>query len=65
MPISAGSMSVLSMISRFHCSTAVVLVVRIKVSRLSAAIAARPTTVLPAPQGSTITPEPPRASPPA
>ena len=60
-----SSRSVLSRISRRHCSTAVVLVVRTRVSVLSAARAARPTIVLPAPQGRTMTPEPPLTSPPA
>ena len=61
----SSSRSVLSRISRCHCSTAVVLVVRTSVFFLRAAIAAMPTIVLPAPQGRTITPEPPRTSPPA
>ena len=45
--------------SRFHCRPATVLVTRISVVAPALAIAAAPTSVLPAPHGSTTTPEPP------
>ena len=48
-----------------HCRTATVLVVSTSVLVCSRCIAARPTTVLPAPHGSTTTPQPPRSLPPA
>src|SRR5437868_7029367 len=57
--------SVLSRISRIHCLTAVMLVVRTSVDFCMSAMAAMPTMVLPAPHGRTMTPLPPRASPPA
>ena len=49
--------------SRFHCRPATVLVTRISVVAPACAIAAAPTIVLPAPQGSTTTPEPPAQKP--
>ena len=55
----------LSASSRCHWRTAVRFVVRISVLRLTLAIAAMATIVLPAPQGSTTTPEPPFSLPPA
>ncbi len=45
--------------SSFHCRAETVLVTRISVVAWAVAIAAAPTIVLPAPQGSTTTPEPP------
>ena len=45
--------------SAFHCRALTVLVTRISVVACAWAIAAAPTSVLPAPQGSTTTPEPP------
>src|SRR5256885_2666953 len=50
-------------LSRFHCLPATVLVTRINVVAWACAIAAAPTSVLPAPHGSTITPEPPAQKP--
>src|SRR5262249_46466197 len=47
------------MSSRFHCRPATVLVTRMSVVACACAIAAAPTSVLPAPHGSTTTPEPP------
>ena len=62
----SSSVSVdLSMISRRHCFTAVMLVVITSVDFCSKHIAATPTIVLPLPHGRTITPDPPRTSPPA
>ena len=58
-PISSSVSDVLASSSRFHCRPATVLVTRIRVVALALAIAAAPTIVLPAPQGSTTTPEPP------
>ena len=45
--------------SRFHCRPATVFVTRISVVADAWAIAAAPTSVLPAPHGSTTTPDPP------
>ena len=58
-PISSSVSEVRAISSRFHCRPATVLVTRISVVALASAIAAAPTSVLPAPQGSTTTPEPP------
>ena len=58
-PISSSVSDVRVISSRFHCRAATVLVTRISVVALACAIAAAPTSVLPAPQGSTTTPEPP------
>jgi hypothetical protein len=46
-----------------HCRAATVFVTRISVVAFASAIAAAPTIVLPAPQGSTTTPEPPCQKP--
>ena len=59
---SAGS-EVLSVISFIHCRAATMLVQTMSVLVLEAAIAPKPTRVLPAPHGKTITPDPPRAAP--
>lgn len=56
---------VLSSSSAIHCRVAVTLVVSTRVDELVAAMQAMPTIVLPAPQGNTITPDPPRSDPPA
>src|SRR3712207_6875841 len=61
-PISSSVSEVRAISSRFHCRPATVLVTRISVVALASAIAAAPTSVLPAPQGSTTTPEPDRKS---
>ena len=45
--------------SSFHCRALTVFVTRISVVAWARAIAAAPTNVLPAPQGSTTTPDPP------
>jgi hypothetical protein len=58
-PISSAVSDVRATSSRFHCRPATVLVTRISVVAEASAIAAAPTRVLPAPQGSTTTPEPP------
>ena len=58
-PISSSVSEVRASSSRFHCRPATVLVTRIRVVALALAIAAAPTMVFPAPQGSTTTPEPP------
>src|SRR3954447_14502431 len=62
-PISSSVSDVRATSSRFHCRPATVLVTRISVVALAVAIAAAPTSVLPAPQGSTTTPEPPAQKP--
>ena len=62
-PISASVNDVRAMSSRFHWRPATVLVTRIRVVAWARAIAAAPTIVLPAPLGSTITPEPPAQKP--
>ena len=51
------------MSSSRHCRAETVLVTRISVVVLDRAIAAAPTSVLPAPQGSTTTPDPPSQNP--
>ena len=58
-PISSSVSVVRLSSSCFHCRAETVLVTRIRVVALMRAIAAAPTIVLPAPQGSTTTPEPP------
>ena len=58
-PISSSVSDVRAISSRFHCRAATMLVTRISVVALALAIAAAPTSVLPAPHGSTTTPEPP------
>ena len=58
-PISLSVNDVRAISSRFHCRPATVLVTRISVVAPALAMAAAPTMVLPAPQGSTTTPEPP------
>ena len=57
-PTSSSVKLVLSNNSLFHCLTEVTLGVKIKVLVCSLLITSRPTIVLPAPQGSTITPCP-------
>ena len=59
MPICASVRVVLSSVSAIHCLAAVTLVQRISVVVCSACMQARPTIVLPAPHGSTMTPLPP------
>ena len=58
-PISSSVSDVRLISSDFHCRALTVLVTRIRVVAWACAIAAAPTRVLPAPQGSTTTPEPP------
>ena len=58
-PISSGVSVVRRTSSSFHCRALTVLVTRISVVAWAWAIAAAPTMVLPAPQGSTTTPDPP------
>ncbi len=58
-PISSSVREVRRTSSSFHWRAETVLVTRISVVALACAIAAAPTSVLPAPQGSTTTPEPP------
>ena len=58
-PISSSVRLVRRSSSSFHCRAATVFVTRIRVVVAAWAIAAAPTMVLPAPQGSTTTPEPP------
>src|SRR3982750_3430226 len=55
-PISSSVSDVRATSSRFHCRPATVLVTRISVVAWAVAIAAAPTSVLPAPQGSTTPP---------
>ena len=62
-PISSSVSVVRAISSRFHCRPATVFVTRISVVAFAFAIAAAPTSVLPAPQGSTTTPEPPSKNP--
>ena len=62
-PISSSVSDVRAISSRFHCRPATVFVTRISVVAFASAIAAAPTSVLPAPQGSTTTPEPPAQKP--
>jgi hypothetical protein len=58
-PISSSVREVRLSSSSFHCRADTVLVTRISVVVELVAIAAAPTRVLPAPQGSTTTPLPP------
>ena len=58
-PISSAVSVVFLISSSRHCRAATVLVTRINVVAWARAMAAAPTMVLPAPQGSTTTPEPP------
>ena len=58
-PISSSVRLVRRTSSDFHWRALTVLVTRISVVAWACAIAAAPTRVLPAPQGSTTTPEPP------
>ena len=58
-PISSSVSDVRRISSSFHCRAETVLVTRISVVAWACAIAAAPTSVLPAPHGSTTTPEPP------
>jgi len=58
-PISSSVRVVRRSSSSRHWRAATVLVTRIRVVLRALAIAAVPTSVLPAPQGSTTTPEPP------
>ena len=62
-PMASPGSVVLSMSSAIHWRVAVTLVVNTRVEVCRRAMHARPTTVFPAPQGNTITPEPPRAVP--
>jgi hypothetical protein len=58
-PISFSVKEVRRSSSSFHCRAATVFVTRMSVVALAFAMAAAPTIVLPAPHGSTTTPEPP------
>ncbi|GAP54875.1 hypothetical protein AHiyo6_14400 [Arthrobacter sp. Hiyo6] len=58
-PISSAVRDVLLISSSFHCRAETVLVTRMRAVVELVAIAAAPTRVLPAPQGSTTTPLPP------
>jgi hypothetical protein len=58
-PISSAVSDVRLISSSRHCRALTVLVTRMRVVVFVAAIAPAPTSVLPAPQGSTTTPEPP------
>ena len=58
-PISSAVSDVRLMSSSFHCRADTVLVTRISTVVELVAMAAAPTSVLPAPQGSTTTPLPP------
>jgi hypothetical protein len=62
-PISSSVSVVRRSSSERHCRADTVLVTRISVVACACAIAAAPTKVLPAPQGSTTTPEPPCQKP--
>ena len=62
-PISSSVSVVRFSSSCRHCRAATVLVTRISVVACASAIAAAPTIVLPAPHGSTTTPEPPCQKP--
>jgi len=62
-PISSSVRVVRRSSSSFHCRALTVLVTRMRVVALAAAMAPAPTSVLPAPQGSTTTPEPPSQNP--
>ena len=58
-PISSAVREVRRISSSFHCRADTVLVTRMSVVAWAWAIVAAPTIVLPAPHGSTTTPEPP------
>ena len=58
-PISSSVSEVRRSSSSFHCRAGTELVTRISVVAWACAIAAAPTSVFPAPHGSTTTPEPP------
>ena len=58
-PISFSVSDVRRSSSDFHCLPATVFVTRTSVVALACTIAAAPTIVLPAPEGSTTVPEPP------
>ncbi len=62
-PISSAVSVVRRSSSSRHCRAATVLVTRISVVAWASAIASAPTIVLPEPQGSTTTPEPPCQKP--
>ncbi len=62
-PISSSVSEVRFNNSERHCRPATVLVTRISVVAPACAMAAAPTMVLPAPLGSTTTPEPPSQNP--
>ena len=62
-PISSSVREVRASSSCRHCRADTVLVTRIRVVADASAMAAAPTRVLPAPQGSTTTPEPPCQNP--
>ncbi len=62
-PISSSVSEVRRSSSCRHCRPATVFVTRISVVAPAWAIAAAPTMVLPAPEGSTTTPEPPSQKP--
>jgi hypothetical protein len=62
-PISSSVSVVRLSSSLFHCRPLTVLVTRMSVVAPARAIAAAPTSVLPAPHGSTTTPEPPSQKP--
>lgn len=62
-PISSSVSEVRLISSLFHCRAETVLVTRISVVAFASAIAPAPTSVLPAPQGSTTTPDPPCQNP--
>ena len=61
-PTASGGRVVRAVSSRRHCCTEAALLVTMSVSARCAAIAARPTIVLPDPQGSTTTPAPAAAN---
>ena len=58
-PISSGVKVVRRTSSSFHCRAETVLVTRMSVVQRAKLMAVAPTTVLPAPQGNTTTPDPP------
>ena len=62
-PISSSVSVVRRSSSSRHCRAATVFVTRMRVVAFAIAMAAAPTIVLPAPHGSTTTPEPPCQKP--
>ncbi|CAM5372801.1 hypothetical protein SCALM49S_06169 [Streptomyces californicus] len=62
-PISSSVSEVRFTSSCFHCRAETVLVTRMSVVALASAMAPAPTSVFPAPQGSTTTPDPPCQNP--